>query len=268
MSASWIHTADGRMLARSWQPPDERNDLAPIVLLHDSLGCIALWRDFPLLLARATGRQVIAYDRLGFGQSDQRRDKLGPDFVQDEARRFFPQLREQLGFDRFVAFGHSVGGGMAVHCAAMYATSCEALITESAQAFVEDRTRAGILEAKAMFGHGDAFERLRRYHGEKTRWVLDAWIDTWLSPAFADWSLNEVLPQVTCPTLVIHGSEDEYGSRRHPETITRLVGGMARMEIMPGTGHVPHRENGEWVATRVASFIDLAGQTPVFPSGV
>lgn len=260
---SWVATGEGRLFVRCWQPLNQSGDNpSPIVLFHDSLGSVQLWRTFPAVLAEHTGRQVIAYDRLGFGQSDWRQDKLGVDFIREEAQRAFPTLREQLGFDRFIALGHSVGGGMAVHCAAKYGPACEALITESAQAFVEDKTRAGIMEAKELFQQSEPFERLQRYHGEKTRWVLDAWIDTWLSPEFSDWSLQETLPQVRCPTLVIHGSEDEYGSHRHPEEIARSVSGPAQMEIMPDTRHVPHREHEHWVAKRVAIFIDALPSRP------
>ena len=250
----WVETGRSRIKARRWQPAQPAGG-APILLFHDSLGCIGLWRDFPALLCEHAGRTVIGYDRLGFGDSDARTDALGIDFIQQEAEAFFPALQAQLSFDRFVAFGHSVGGGMAVHCAARYADACEALVTESAQAFVEDRTRAGILEAKALFAQPESFERLRRFHGEKTRWVLDAWIDTWLSPAFADWSLAPVLPQVQCPVLVIHGEQDEYGSVRHPKAIARGVAGPAQLEILPGVRHVPHREQAVWVVARVARFL-------------
>lgn len=254
----WVDTGRGRLFARCWPAPHRAHmpdDAPPIVLLHDSLGCVRMWRMFPRTLAACAGRRVIAYDRLGFGQSDPRTDALGFDFVRDEARRCFPVLRDAFGFDRFVAFGHSVGGGMAVHCAAEFASACDALITESAQAFVEDRTRAGIVDAREQFKQRDAFERLRAYHGEKARWVLDAWIDTWLSPEFAGWSLAAVLPRVTCPTLAIHGGGDEYGSALHPETIARLASGPAQIEILPGVRHVPHREREQWVAQRVAAFI-------------
>ncbi|MDN0076941.1 alpha/beta hydrolase [Crenobacter sp. SG2303] len=141
--------------------------------------------------------------------------------------------------------------------AARFASACDALITESAQAFVEDRTLAGILEAKEQFKQPQPFERLQRYHGEKTAWVLSAWIDTWLSPEFSDWSLTEPLSQVSCPTLVIHGREDEYGSTLPPEKIARWVRGPSQMDIMPpDTRHVPHREQEDWEAKRVAGFID------------
>lgn len=238
---AWIDTGYGRLFTRSWQPSNERvgtDSRSPIVLFHDSLGCIALWRNFPALLAGHTGRTIIAYDRLGFGQSNRRTDRLSLDFIQEEAQRFFPLLRAQLKFDRFIAFGHSVGGGIAAYCAAMY-PSCEALITESAQAFVEDRTRRGILDAQASFQEAESRARLRRYHGDKTDWVSRAWIETWLSPAFADWSLREILPQVRCPTLVIHGSDDEYGSRRHAELIANSVSGPAQLESWLARGMFP-----------------------------
>ena len=144
---------------------------------------------------------------------------------------------------------------MAVHCAARHPSACQALVTESAQFFVEDRTRSGIVQAKEQFKTEASFERLRRLHGEKARWVLDAWTDTWLSPAFADWTLEDALTQVTCPTLVIHGSEDEYGTQLHPRQIAGRVAGVASLEILPGVRHVPHREREAWVAQRVARFL-------------
>ena len=254
----WIDAPGGRLFARCWRPQAPTEDPVrkpPIVLFHDSLGCVELWRGFPLRLADRAGRLVIAYDRLGFGGSDPRTAPPGPRFIQDEAERFFPALRAGLGFDRFVAFGHSVGGAMAAHCAARHPSACEALVTESAQFFVEDRTRSGILQAKEQFKTEASFERLRRLHGEKARWVLDAWADTWLSPEFADWTLEEALAQVACPTLVIHGSEDEYGSLLHPRQIADRVAGVAQLEILPGVRHVPHREREAWVAQRVAGFL-------------
>jgi pimeloyl-ACP methyl ester carboxylesterase len=247
----WIAHPRGRIFARIWSGAAAgiRADKAPIVLVHDSLGCVDLWRNFPAKLGAATGRAVIAYDRLGFGRSAPRQDKLPQDFVADEAATFFPLIRERLGLRNFVAFGHSVGGGMAVHCAARYPEDCRALITVAAQAFVGDETRHGILAAKEAFQHAGHFERLRKYHGEKARWVLDAWTETWLDPGFASWSLADVLPMVKCPVLAIHGAQDEYGSARHPETIAARSGGPSRIVMMADTGHLPHRERpGELVA--------------------
>ena len=251
----WITHPDGRMLARRWQPTAPCPALAPIVMLHDSLGCVALWRSFPADLCRATGRTVIAYDRLGFGQSDQRTARPSLDFIAEEAQQYFPALREQLGIGRFVALGHSVGGGMAVHCAAQSPADCEALITIAAQAFVEDRCLQGIRTAQAQFQDPAHLERLTRYHGDKAHWVLDAWVGNWLHPDFADWSLAGVLPQVTSPVLALHGDLDEYGSDRHPHRIGELSTGPAQVHLLPGVAHVPHREKPEQVLGLIQDFL-------------
>ncbi|MDZ5460449.1 alpha/beta fold hydrolase [Azohydromonas lata] len=245
----FVQHAQGRLFTRTWAPEDASGEAAaaarqaaPIVLFHDSLGCVALWRDFPEALSRATGRRVVAYDRLGFGQSDPRVERPSLDFVAEESTLYFPALREHLDLQRFVALGHSVGGGMAIHCAADSGGGCEALITIAAQVFAEDRTLNGIRAAREQFQDPRQLERLVKYHGDKARWVLEAWTENWLDPGFAAWTLSPVLPRVACPVLAIHGELDEYGSTRHPALIGALCGGPAQVDILPGVGHVPHRE--------------------------
>ena len=244
----------GRLFVRTWSP-EVPSHLAPIVLLHDSLGSVELWRGFPSALCKATDRQVVAYDRLGFGKSDPHPGTLALDFIASEAEGDFATVLRALGIPRFIVFGHSVGGGMAVNCAAHHGAACVALITESAQAFVEDRTVEGLEDARELFKDPGQVDRLKRYHGDKARWVLDAWIESWLAPAFATWSLRPVLPQVACPTLVIHGIDDEYGSSAHPKLIAELGGGAARLELMPDTRHVPHREREAEVIAMVKGFV-------------
>jgi len=250
----WIDTPHGRLFARRWMPTGG-GAAAPIVLFHDSLGCVALWREFPGQLARASGREVIAYDRLGFGQSDAHPGTLARGFVEDEARQGFAALREQLGFERFVAFGHSVGGGMAVGCAAAFGTACEALVLESAQAFVEDRTLEGIRAAERDFARPGGLERLAKYHGDKARWVLRAWVDTWLSDAFGDWNLDAQLARLQCPLLCLHGEQDEFGSARHPERFVARAAGPAAMKLLADCGHVPHRQKAAEVLVQVCAFL-------------
>ncbi|QDF99676.1 alpha/beta hydrolase [Azoarcus sp. DD4] len=260
---SWVEHEHGRLFARSWTPsggPAMAAAEAPIVLFHDSLGCVDLWRDFPARLSALTGRRVVAYDRLGFGRSDARAGQPALDFIADEAKTYFPAVRAQLGIQRFVAFGHSVGGGMAVNCAAEFAADCEALITESAQVFPEELTLRNIAAAKEQFKDTTQVQRLEKYHGDKARWVLAAWTESWLHPDFASWSLTPVLPRVSCPVLAIHGIHDEYGTTRHPEMIGELCAGPARVEIIPDTYHVPHRERPEDIAGLVSAFIASARQ--------
>ena len=242
---------------RRWHVGD--GDAAPIVLLHDSLGSVAQWRDFPAHLAQATARDVIAYDRRGFGESDPRPHPATIDFIDEEATQVFPALREALSLDRFVLFGHSIGGGMALAIAAHQPDACEAVITESAQAFVEERTLAGIRAAKQAFADPAQLQRLTRWHGEKAAWVLAAWTEVWLSPAFRDWSVDSWLPKIRCPVLAIHGDHDEFGSPAFPRHIVAGVAMPAEMVLLADCGHVPHREHESLVLELTRDFLAGAG---------
>lgn len=257
---TWALTEMGRLYVRQWRQSSTSIENTPIVLLHDSLGCVELWREFPLRLAQATRHPVVAYDRLGFGRSDPYPDALGMDFIAREARSGFSAVIKSLGFDQFIAFGHSVGGGMAVSIAGAFPARCLAVITEAAQAFVEDRTLAGIRAAKKSFSNADQFDRLRKYHGDKAQWVLDAWINTWLSPSFAQWNLDSELRSARCPILTIHGDQDEFGTLRHPQRIMDIAPGPVVLECLQGCGHVPHREQEQPVLEAVAAFVRTASQ--------
>ena len=245
--------AGGKVFVRHWHAFD-CGARTPLILLHDSLGCVELWRDFPQQLAQRLQRPVLAYDRLGFGRSSRRTTIPGPDFIDEEAARDFPALRAALGIDRYVLFGHSVGGGMALAIAAAD-EDCLAVVSESAQAFVEPRTLDGIRQAQAAFADPVRFGKLERVHGDKARWVLDAWTGVWLSPAFADWNLDAQHAEIHCPVLAIHGDGDEYGSLSFPCTIADGVAGPSRMVALQGCGHVPHREQEAVVFEIVTEFL-------------
>ena len=238
---------------------DQRCDgRTAILLFHDSLGCVELWREFPEQLAIRTRLPVVAYDRLGFGYSDEHPGALSLSFIRDEAISTVPRICEALALDTIIPFGHSVGGAMAVATAAQLPNRCAIVITESAQSFVEDRTIRGVHAAEADFKRPEHLQRLAKYHGSKTRWVLDAWIKTWLSPAFADWCLDQDLRRVRARILALHGDNDEYGSTEHPKRIARLAGGESRMLILKKCGHIPHRQQPKRVLDEVAGFLAIA----------
>lgn len=246
-------SAAGCVFVRRW--PVEGSGRAPMVLLHDSLGSVKQWRELPSKLAQTTSREVIAYDRLGFGQSDPRDELPSPAFVREEATTSFAGVRDALQLEHFVLFGHSVGGAMALEIAAVEGARCVGVVSESAQAFVEPRTRAGIRDAKAAFASDAQMARLQRWHGDKARWVLEAWTEVWLDASFDDWSLRDCLPRVHCPVLAIHGDGDEYGSLAFPRTIADGVGGPSRMVVLQCCGHVPHRQREAEVRALVAAFL-------------
>jgi pimeloyl-ACP methyl ester carboxylesterase len=250
---SFVDVPGGRIFVRRWS--DGLSSRPPLILLHDSLGSVEQWRDFPAALAQATGRPVVAYDRLGFGKSTPRIEPPSFDFIGEEAETFFPALCRALGLTRFILFGHSVGGAMALVIASEQSEACEAVVTEAAQAFVEPQTVTGIRSARAAFSDPEQFERIVRWHGDKARWVLDAWTEVWLSPQFRAWSLDRHLGNVTCPVLAIHGDLDEYGSLAFPRRITSQVQGPSMMAILSDCGHVPHREKKDEVLRWVADFL-------------
>ncbi len=252
----WIDVLGGQVFVRRWRAAGQPKKAA-VVLLHDSLGCVALWRDFPAQLAQTLGREVIAYDRLGFGRSTERVAPPSLRFIDEEAEVVFPALCAALQLESVVLFGHSVGGGMAIARASVHAASnvCVGVVTESAQAFVEARTRAGIEAARQSFGQPGHMEKLSRHHGAKARWVLDAWTQTWLHPQFAAWSLRPHLAKVRCPVLALHGDQDEYGSVAFPNLIADAVSGPSQALVLEGFGHVPHKENPSVVLAAVSAFL-------------
>ena len=254
-----VPTPGGRLYARIWAGTAQEleHPEGAFVLLHDSLGSVDLWRDFPALLSAELNRPVVAYDRLGYGRSDPAAQMPPAHFVSLEAQAGLKPVLDHLGIERATLVGHSVGGGMGVYAGVQMPHRVQALITIAAQAFPEDRTLKAIAEAKVQFQDEAQLARLKKYHGDKARWVVDAWTDTWLSPAFAEWHLRDVLPQLKCPVLVLHGEHDEYGTAVHPQTISGLCGGPTSMLLMPGTYHLPHRERPQEVVQEIREFLGV-----------
>ena len=183
-----IQIKQGQIATQCWQPNNLRSN-TPIILLHDSLGCVVQWRDFPAIWGDTLNRPVIAYDRLGFDQSDPHPNPPSFEFIIKRTKVDFPQIKAALAIDDYYILGHSVGGTMAVNIAATN-TKCQGIIALAAQAFVEQRILEGIKAAQRAFTNETQFNCLKKWHGEKTQWVLDAWINIWLDEKFTNWSLD------------------------------------------------------------------------------
>lgn len=247
----YITTTSGQLFVKCWQPETESQQ-APLVLLHDSLGCVGMWRDFPMQLCQLLQRPIIAYDRLGFGHSEPQTSPPSLSFIKDEVTVFLA-LKEQLAFDDYWLLGHSVGGAMAISIAAR--DKCLGVISISAQAYVEERTLEGIREAITFFSDPAQFSRITRWHGERSQWVFDSWTKTWLSKEYANWNLLPTLTQVNCPLLAIHGQEDEYGSCDSPKAIVEHSSGYAELLLLEDCAHMPHREQTSSVLSAIDTFI-------------
>lgn len=245
-----------RLKARHLRHPDSSASQKPVlVFLHDSLGCIELWRNFPEKLALATGCNAFMYDRQGYGQSAAAGNKKrGKDYLEKEAHVLSEVLKE-AGIGHAVLFGHSDGGSIALVAAAEYPALICGIVTEGAHVFVEDVTLTGIREAVKAYDTTSLPQKLAKYHGDKTDWVFHAWTDTWLSPEFRDWNIEHSLPKIKCPVLVIQGDEDEYGSIKQVEAIVEQVKGPAEQLIIAGAAHSPHKEAGEVTSKAATMFI-------------
>lgn len=251
-----IEVPDGNIYLKKWTPNTSASK-APVILLHDSLGSVDLWKDFPAVLSENLTRPIIAYDRLGFGKSDSRNDLPSKTFIEEEASKYFPAIKKHLGIQNYVLCGHSVGGGIAIHIASQDA-DCDAVITVSSQAFIEERTLQGIADAKKMFEQAGQIERLEKWHGNKASWVLRAWTEVWLSSDFANWSVTPAIHNVRCPLLAIHGENDEFGSAAFPEFLSQNTNGPANTLLLKDCGHVPHKEKPQEVISAVKDLLGNA----------
>lgn len=226
-----------------------------LVFLHDSLGCIALWRNFPEELGTATGCNVLVYDRQGYGQSAPFGNEARDNHYLEREADVLEQVLQHYNINNAILFGHSDGGSIALIVAAKHPARIKGVITEGAHIFVEDITLAGIREAVTAYETTNLPERLQKYHGNKTDAVFKAWAHTWLTDAYRNWNIEHFLPQIHCPVLVIQGEADEYGSIAQVQGITNRVSGTAQQLMIPNTGHNPHKEAQSVVLEHCTDFI-------------
>ncbi len=240
-------------------------DAPVLVFLHEGLGRIELWRDFPHRLCQMTGLSGMVYDRRGYGGSTLL--PAGPwpkGYLIQEGAVLLPGVLTGCGIKRAILIGHSDGGTIALVAAALSkenrngndGTGIIGLITEAAHIFVEEITVAGIREAVDAYEKGNLREKLLRHHGVNTDALFYRWADTWLSKEFRSWNMEDLLPKVECPVLVMQGEKDEYGTVAQVEGIAKGVSGHSEIVMMPGCGHIPHLQDPDAVLEPMAQFIE------------
>lgn len=226
-----------------------------IIFLHESLGCIELWKNFPVKLAKAAECNVLVYDRQGYGKSDPFNNvKRNKNYLETEAD-FLKLLIDKLGIKNTVLFGHSDGGTIALLTAAEYPEIISAVITEGAHVFVEEITLNGIRQAVENYRNSNLNEKLAKYHGDKSEAVFNEWTDIWLSDEFRDWNIEKYLSKIKCPALIIQGEEDEYGSLKQVDAVINQSSGITYKLIVADSGHSPHIDAEELVIKKCSEFI-------------
>jgi pimeloyl-ACP methyl ester carboxylesterase len=233
-----------------------------LVFLHEGLGSIRQWRDFPAQVARATGCRALVYDRYGYGNSEVLREaKAGLQFMHDGALKELPDLLAKLKVDNPVLVGHSDGASIAlIHAGAGYPVRGVAVLAP--HVFVEPICVTSIVEARAQFESSDLPQRLGRYHRDAGK-TFHLWADAWLDPDFPDWNIEQYLPGIRCPVLAIQGEGDQYGTMAQLDAIARQVGGPCELVKLPDCGHSPHKDRPAEVLNSLSTFITrLIGTNP------
>lgn len=240
-----------------WIAP-ELTDQPIVVFLHEGLGSVSMWRDWPSKVCTAIGCRGLIYSRYGYGQSTPRPldEKRDIDYLHVQAHEALPLLLNALGLadEQPILYGHSDGGSIALLYAALFPQNVGAIAVAAPHIFVEDITIAGICEAKKIYETTDFPARLGRHHRDGQS-VFRAWTDVWLTPAFRDWNIEAFLNDIRCPVLAIQGVDDEYGTLEQIRGIKRRVPHTELLEL-PACGHSPHRDQPQVVIGALQKFIE------------
>jgi pimeloyl-ACP methyl ester carboxylesterase len=230
----------------------EKTGAPVMVFLHEGLGSVAMWKDFPRRCAHAAGCDALAYSRYGYGLSDPLKAPRRVGFMHDEALRTLPAVLERLDVSRPILLGHSDGGSIALIHAGGAHKDLGGVIVLAPHVMVEDVAIAGIQRLRRNYQTGDLREKLGRYHSNPDS-AFYGWSDIWLHPDFRRWNIEEYLPRITCPVLAIQGQDDEYGTMEQLDRIARAAPQTEILALMD-CGHSPQRDQPEAVYEAVTLF--------------
>jgi pimeloyl-ACP methyl ester carboxylesterase len=220
-----------------------RPDAAPtIVMLHEGLGCVGLWGDFPDQLAAATGAGVFVYSRAGYGRSSPVELPRPLTFMHDEAREVLPRLLAAIGFRRGLLLGHSDGASIAaIHAGSVQDHRVRGLILMAPHFFTEDMGIVEIARARAAYADTDLRAKLARWHDHVDN-AFKGWNDAWLDPDFRKWDITDALAYIRVPILIVQGERDQYATTKQIDVALAECTCPVEVALLPGIRHAPHRE--------------------------
>jgi pimeloyl-ACP methyl ester carboxylesterase len=248
-----FHASDYRLEAE-WHGPSP--DAAPtLVLLHEGLGCVAMWKDFPRMLAERTGYGVLVYSRPGYGGSDPVSLPRPLTYMHDEADTILPAVLDQAGIRKAILVGHSDGGSIAtIYAGSRQDFRVRGLALLAPHFFVEDISVASIAAAREAYEHGDLRARLARYHGENVDVAFSGWNRAWLDPAFRAWRIDDALAHVRVPILILQGLDDQYGTVAQLELAERDTYCPVETLLLDRCGHAPQTDRPEVTLEAIVDF--------------
>jgi pimeloyl-ACP methyl ester carboxylesterase len=229
-------------------------DAPTMVFLHEGLGSVSMWRDFPSRVAHAVGCNALVYSRYGYGQSDPITSPREVRFMHDEAVHALPELLDQLRVFEPILFGHSDGGSIALIHAATVKRPVLAVIALAPHVFVEDFSIRSIELAKVAYETTDLRQKLARHHADPDS-AFRGWNDIWLHPEFRAWSIEDLLPKIAVPILAIQGEDDEYGTMEQIDRIARRARDVDVVKL-EDCRHSPHKDQPEAVIEAATRFLD------------
>lgn len=225
-----------------------------ILFLHEGLGSAGLWRDFPGKVAQGAGAQALAISRLGYGGSDTTRLPRPVDYMAREASEVMPLIIKALNLDRYVLYGHSDGGSIALYMAVNQSMpGLLGVVTEAAHVICEELTMSSIREADREYADGGLKAKLARHHGANVDTAFRGWCDMWLDPEFSRWNFEGLLKPARVPVLSIQGDRDEYGTIAQLDAIRDRMGG--EVKLINGAGHAVFRDLPDEALKAVLPFI-------------
>jgi len=225
-----------------------------LVFLHEGLGSVALWKDFPRKMAAASGCNALVYSRYGYGSSTPLNGSREPTFMHDEALLVLPRLLDAFDIRDPILFGHSDGASIALIHAGSAARSVRGMVLMAPHVMIEDICITSIAAVKRSYETTDLREKLRRYHADPDG-AFWGWCNIWLDPRFRWWNIEEHVQKITCPILAIQGFEDEYGTMEQIERISRLTPDTELLKLK-SCGHSPHRDQPEAVIAAASRYIE------------
>jgi len=250
-----LRTTAGRelRLEYQWVGAAREDARALVVFLHEGLGSVSMWRDFPRAFCERHGFAGFVFSRPGYGRSTARPhdERWAADFMARQADDVLPALLASVGIERPWLFGHSDGATIALLHAARHPVA--GVVAVAPHLFVEDLSIASIAKARDAYLHGDLRERLARHHGDVDS-AFWGWNDVWLSPAFRDWNVERDIASIACPVLAVQGEDDEYGTLEQIRAVQRSVP-HAELLVLPSCGHSPHRDQAETLTREAGRFI-------------
>jgi len=255
-------TAGGRRLEYEWAGAAAGDSARPvIVMLHEGLGSVALWRDFPAAVNAATGLPVLVYSRWGYGKSEPiPHGPRPPDYMNAEGREVLPELLRQLGVARPILLGHSDGGSIAlIHAGSGIGPAPLGVITMAAHVFVETVSTISIAKARVAYEESDLRAKLARFHDDVDG-AFYSWNCTWMLPAFIrGFNIEADVARARCPITAIQGAQDEYGTIKQLESIREKSQGRAEIVLIPDCRHSPHRDQRDATLAAIARHVARVG---------